>query len=906
MAFLFLLLTVCSYSQQKSISFSFLQDTVITSYGATFSNKLMVTNHAEGPLLLITAQPDSLALIRLPDTILLHAGEQKALFVKYLANTSLFRLTKNEVAVKYRIAGKPGWAQASFFIRTKNEQPLLLSVINTINYLNAQSNDGTVQIKCVNNGYSNLTFRLLLRSYPDGLEAIENNRTVMLQPGSQHLFIINLRNTVAQNLTPDFNLSVLAIDPLSGKELAVTYTKVLALTSEKRWAIMNNTAASLINNTAQLSYLGSNTGFNYYQLSAGGAVYPSENTQLRYRVNLNYYNQPFSGAEMYDSWIAYKNRYFGVQAGNISENLDYALFGKGVKVSVYPDSGSTISGYYVKNDYLLFSDVNQQREGATVWAGSYTYSGQNNNSSVVYLNAKDPLTGVQTDLIHTNTGWRFRHGQLLELEAGYSHEAVSDNRGISKKGYAGGMRYQQNVGKWSFLSDNYYSSPYYSGLRRGALLLQEHIDYQLATRQHLFLHYEVVNNTPSYLSKYTPAFLNSKTAKYQAGFATGAGRWQITLHPYFYTQSLQQSIINNVQTLHSASWHIAGDIAYNHAAHSFLLTTDYGNVTSNNPYLEKGNYSVWQWRFNYNNRLVGVNAFLQNNPFYLIQEPLPWQQGKFRQYSFGPYTHFTLLDKRLEGEVADNLNYYSYFQGWSNTVQGKLSFRFKRAWQLSVQVFYNTYQQYPDYNFLQTQAGIIKSFIQQNSPGYKSLSFLFFGDKNANGIWDADELPVENVIAALNESLAQSNRKGKVSFTNLKPATYKLRIQNGNGWWLLEPQEVVVTHNRTLKIPLVKTVTLPGKMVAEKNAYLQAAPSLEGITVIATDQQGSRFTTITDAEGNFSFNLPVKPFTFSVETQDSDQRVTEQQQFINIKEQGNPPIILKLVDAARKVDIKQF
>ncbi|MCF3107742.1 hypothetical protein LL912_03005 [Niabella sp. CC-SYL272] len=110
--------------------------------------------------------------------------------------------------------------------------------------------------------------------------------------------------------------------------------------------------------------------------------------------------------------------------------------------------------------------------------------------------------------------------------------------------------------------------------------------------------------------------------------------------------------------------------------------------------------------------------------------------------------------------------------------------------------------------------------------------------KNANSVWDNDEYPVENVVAAVDQSLAQSDRKGKVSFTNLKPSTHMLRIQKGSGWWLMEPLEVSLFRNRTLKVALVKTVSVSGRIIGHQNEYIQDAPALEGIRVVATGQRG--------------------------------------------------------------------
>ncbi|SDD32826.1 hypothetical protein [Niabella drilacis] len=892
---------------QQGVSLSFLEDSVPAAHGETFSNILLFTNHLKDPLLLRKNATDSFALIGLPDTLYLNPGERKQVFVKYLASASLVKATGNKISARYVIDSKAGLAEASFFIYAQTGQQLLLSAVNPVNYLNVQTNEGNVQVKCINNGYADQTIRLRLKPYPEGLEITDNDRMITLPPGGQQILRFHFRNRLLQNLTSDFNLSVQAIEPSSGRELVTAYTKVLILSNEKRLAIANTTNASLINNSVQLGYWNADNGLGYYQLTSRGAIQPSAGDALRYNLNLNYYTKPFSGAEMYDSWISYRNRHFGIQAGNIAEDLDYSLFGKGVKLSFFPDSANEVSGYYLKNNYLLFSDVNRQKEEATIWAANYTHTTQKNTGGLRYLHSRDPFTGIQTNLVNGRLGWQLKGDQFAELEAGYSHEQPLSNDGAAHNGYAGGIRYRYHSGRWGILSDNYYSTPYYSGLRRGALLLQEHIDYHLTPQRHLFVHYEVVNNLPRYESLYYPALFNTRTAQYQAGFTTAMDRWLVTLRSYFYTQALKQKIPGTDLALRSASWHAAADLSYNTGGHTFMLSGDYGRVKSNNPYLPGKTYTVWQGKFNYNYRQAGFNALVQYNPYYLIQEPLPWQDGQFRQYAFGPYLRFSLFNKRLEAEASDNLSYYGYdLRGWSNTAQGKVSFSFKETWQASAQVIYNTYQQYSGYNFLQTQVSITKSFLQKNAPGYRSLTVLFFGDKNANGVWDEDEYPVENVIVMLDQSLAQSNRKGKVSFTNLKASTHKIQIQNGNGWWLMAPVEVFLTRNRKLKIALVKTAPVSGRVICHQSEYIQESPALEGIRILATSEQGDHFSAVTDASGNFSFNLPVKRFRFTAEAQNGSPSASGQSQSIMIRERDNPVIIFNLVDRSRNVEIKQF
>lgn len=904
----FFLLQICLLSEgQQAVSISFFKDSVLTVRGESFSNALIVTNHSEESIILKRASPDSFALLSLPDTIFLDRGEKKKIPVKYLASTSLARLFRGKIHVSYQIAGTLTSVAASFSVNSQSGQQLLLTIVDPVNYLNTQTNQGKVQVKCISNAYTDQSFLVKLKSYPEGLEIVDNDRMIRLQPGGQQLLTFSFRNRLSQNLTSDFSLSVSATDLSSGKELAATNTKVLVLANEKRLPIANTPDALLMNNDVQLGYWNTNNGLSYYQLGGRGMATPSLSSTLRYSLNFNYYTKPRSGAEMYDSWVAYKNKHFGVQLGNVSENLDYSLFGKGVKLSVFPDSANSMSGYYIKNDYLIFSDVNRRREAASVWAGQYTHTGKSNTSSVKYLAGKDPYTGVQMDLVSTQSGWQLKGDQVLELEAGYSREALSANKAVFKNGYAGGIRYKYSVNKWSIISDNYYSTPYYSGLRRGALLLQEHADHRLDSRRHIFAHYEVVHNTPDYLNAYYAALSYTKTAQYQIGFSSATDRWFMSLRPYYYTQALKQKILGMDLALRSTSWHLAADVSYNAKGHVFMFSGDYGNVNSSNPYLARKNYMVWQGRFSYNYSMLGFNAFIQYNPYYLIQEPLPWQREEFRQYSFSPYVRFYALDKRLEIEASDNLNYYGYYlNGWSNMVQGRASFSFKRTWQASAQILYNTYQQYPDNNFLQANVSITKFFMQRNAPGHKSLSVVFYGDENANGVWDNDEQPVENVIAAVGQALAQSDHRGKVSFTNLEPSTHTLRIQKGNGWWLMTPLDVSLSRNRTLKVALVKTASVSGKVIGHQSEYVQDVPVLEGIRIVATGPRGERFIAVTDESGGFSFNLPTAVFSFSAELQNGSQSISNQPQSLKVSMQNNPPIIFNLVDRSRSVDIKQF
>lgn len=337
-----------------------------------------------------------------------------------------------------------------------------------------------------------------------------------------------------------------------------------------------------------------------------------------------------------------------------------------------------------------------------------------------------------------------------------------------------------------------------------------------------------------------------------------------------------------------------------------MLSGDAGRTNSDNPCLQHSSYNTLTARFNYNYKFAGFNASMQYNPYYIIQEATPWQPGSFRQYSFGPNIYFRALNSRLDIRASDYLNFYSYTQGSVNTLQAQADYRIGRTLSASAYVSYNTYQQYAQNRYFQSRISLTKSFLQTNAPGYKKLALIFYGDENANGIQDANERIIPNVIVEVNNSMTVTNRKGEVVYTNLKTGNYSIHVREADGWYMLDTASVLLLHNQRQAIGLVRTATVTGKVVGKINPYLQQAPNTEGVTITAADNDGKTYTTLTDASGNFRMDLPIKTFTFSVETKGHDFTIDGQQQKIAVQQEKNPEILFYLTDQSRRVDIKQF
>ncbi len=402
----------------RGIELSFEQDSITgLNVGDNFSNKLTICNNGTNTVTLIKIPNDSMALIALPDTVQLAADECQAFFTKYFASVALLREFKNKVTAAYRVLGSNVIINTSFALVLKSAQHLSIESLSSAVYINEQTNTAHIDLRCTNNGFSNEGFKLSLKSYPDGLSVTDNNREIHLAQGVQQVISIDARNTLPQSLTPDYGVSVQAIDA-GGKVIASLYIQVLLLGSSKRIALNGSSESRMLNNSAQLSYWYTNAGYSYAQMYLKGNLNLTGNDNLKYNINVNEYTKPTQGTEIYDSRIEYQGQHFALQAGSISENLDFSLYGNGVKASFLPDAKNTISAYYVDNGYFLYSSINRQVLGGKIWAASYDlHPSVSENIKVNFLHGTSPQTGVQTNLANTDMKFSLGKNNYWKLKA---------------------------------------------------------------------------------------------------------------------------------------------------------------------------------------------------------------------------------------------------------------------------------------------------------------------------------------------------------------------------------------------------------------------------------------------------------------------------------------------------------
>ena len=126
--------------------------------------------------------------------------------------------------------------------------------------------------------------------------------------------------------------------------------------------------------------------------------------------------------------------------------------------------------------------------------------------STSYVFNQNNFTGVQSHLATANIPVINDSIHSLVLEGG-----ASTSEGIRQHskypGGALGLSYSLNRKQLSFVSNNYFSSPYYAGLRKGALNFYEFVRYQFTNNSNIFFLYSGSTNKPKFVADDSSSFL---------------------------------------------------------------------------------------------------------------------------------------------------------------------------------------------------------------------------------------------------------------------------------------------------------------------------------------------------------------------------------------------------------------
>lgn len=908
----------------SDVTYRFESDTLFITPGQSFSNKLLLENKLNETVTLQVSAGNTktlAGLISIPAELTLKAREKKVFPLKYIADRKTiirqiqaFNLSLNGPA-NIRVS-----AQQTFYTKLRDQPVLSISSDQTEYYLDQNTNETRVLLSARNHGLVPITFRLLLSEVPEGLDFSGEMGTLTIQPGAQQVIPFVARNRSSRQIA-DYAVTIQAVDP-ANRQLAMNRIRIMNLSHVRRFGAGNPNTAISPNNTFALRYVDMNQNSSFYQMQASGQLNIADERKLEYRLNIDHYRD-IDATSLYDTYLEYQEKGWGIRIGNVYDNFDYAINGRGLKANLKFNNGNVAEVFGVQNNFLLYSRGINTIPGANIAGANYIFMEDKENvGQISYLHSSQKFYGLLSDQLSGKTRLRLNEQHEFNLEAGYSQEKSRSS--TAKQGLSSGLNYNFNHGNFNISSINYYSTPYYTGLRRGLLQSDTRIMRMSDNGAYLSAKISLLKNRPQYqLERGGFTFRSNKSVIdiYELGYGFRKGNFNMDIRPYFMRQKLQNNIqisqFPNGVEWNSSAARIQFNANLSHRLHSLSFYSDYGYTFRNTSNRPNAPYHSFKVNANYSNRLFGVSSYLQLNPYYLSDALSTTSQSNYKLYSIGPNTKITAFRNQLNLQLSAMYNYYGFSQSENYTITGNMQWRVKGNWFLTTDVFYTFMKMQPlllqsdmqmdpiSFSNRQIRLGLQKQFNVLKASEGKKLQLRYFMDENNNGIQDNNERDAAGITIRLNTEAAVTNKQGMVRFYNLENTSYTLFTLNNTGWGMVEPLLVVMNKNKSVSLPLVRTLPLTGQLILSGRSYADTAPIISGITVFAKDASGKKYKALTDAEGRYAMQLPPNSYTVYIETAGMPFSIDNASNKVLLDKEGLE-LNFNYTDQRRKVELKRF
>lgn len=269
---------------------------------------------------------------------------------------------------------------------------------------------------------------------------------------------------------------------------------------------------------------------------------------------------------------------------------------------------------------------------------------------------------------------------------------------------------------------------------------------------------------------------------------------------------------------------------------------------------------------------AGVSARYDIGPFF-YHEYLKYLRNpqEYSRIVLSPYAEASLFKKTLT--FRSQMNYNKSMPSGSETsnVLGNLVYHnYRRGFDLNLTGIAPINQKdVQPYITASLRVNLHVPFVPVRK--YYNLRLVLFKDENLNGKYDEGEGPVEEQMLALNDNLFISDKKGTVLFQNVEKRSYKADFgytSKLKGWIPQEGtiQSFTISGSRTIYIPYKKSKVLSGKLNLKLDSHSNLDFKVGNIKVTATSNDSLRrsYSTLTNEEGEFSFNVPAGIYTVTL------------------------------------------
>ncbi len=917
-----------------------------TSGGEIVGMTLLIENNNEQDLigLLDYLLPEGIHLLstRSNDSIRVEAGSRRFIPMKFQispdAPSGIFTLKIALADQKKRIQ-----ASTTTRIQIAEKRAVRLQVLNTLELMRHENDSIKANILLRNTGNTDETIQLV-SSIPTMYGSRRFQRMLLyLEAGKDtliHLGFIADRELFHMN---QFNINITGL--YNDQE------------------VFGNSSLSVQNASSSRSFdMTGDYGFNWDQranritlsgrnpFSDNQSLYLDANLllatsrgQLELNSNLYQWGPWNSVPVLTNTYLTYTQDKLGLTLGNITESAEKYINGRGARVN-YLD---TEDNYYftagmADKSYDLLNHYGRMGIGTGYAVFTRFQSGgfkpeEGKRYSGTFLYDRDPIENAES-LIHASSiplvkpGKTGRTSLTLDLGLGLGRALTDTLQKFSTEpSFALGTVFVSEIGKFYLSSNNYYSSGYYPGNRRGTLNLNQRLGLRLGMTN-LWLGYNHFNFDPRSFIEHQARY-QLLTERMDLGAMWGLSPFatlsvipnrvrEKSVYPDFFNQLTGQtwelvsyrleSVLNlrSRDNRHTVNLSLEGGFREEDKALSEESgAQSAGRVATGNRSLYRGNLSYNFWKIN-------LNAHYQQGGFSVYELINSSQSNTDQIYRMGASLNFNYLSNKLFRSYLGLQYYKDSFSGtnYAANARSEISIGSKTAIFGQIHAYRYARPSFGSQQTLNFQLGFTQSLAGNNGNNKAKngdLTIFTYYDHNNNGIYDqGDEKAVDKSIL-INNMLFLADAGGTITYRKVPYGQYTIRLPMEKGWYAPDRVHSLQQKSDRIEIPLQKSGTISGKIVFnfDPRLSLEVNTGLEGYTVTAINQHGYTAQTRTDGSGSFLLFLPEGEYTISLHEHEFPVNVyTEIREQHIVLEPGKinelPPFELKVRE--RKIEVKRF
>jgi len=643
--------------------------------------------------------------------------------------------------------------------------------------------------------------------------------------------------------------------------------------------------------------------------------------QISAELNLNatLYNNTDLGSQFQNSYLRVERQGLGLKLGSLSSSdLDLSLVGRGAEFYLAQREGRKTSFRVgaLEKSYDLFAPLSlrDSPRGYSSFATVTRYLAPNARIESDLIFDQDPYASnmlFNTEYIHEGTKSQYH------LSAAYGNSNSKGEIDQSKNSIALGLNYRTSWKKYTFNSENYYSSAYYPGIKKGTTQFSQRLGRSF-DKMSLWL--------GASLSIYEPRHINplydysNSTTRTRIDLGT-----QFRLSPRI-SMSLSPQFQDETTSIYLSSLMGQSDVRFQSA----LLFTSLGYHSKNN--LHRVNFSLTEGLSRYTNR-TKMNFVSKAQLSYYFKRflfTLSAQDGNFMLYEGARNGSLEDDIKKYMGMLSYNQSFFNkkltvYLNGIgtkdsnlgnSYSLSTNLDFNLTRSTKVFAYYGYTKYM-HSSYDFANSyvQFGITQAIAQLGDPSvtYKNgvIEIFVYHDLDNNGQFTQGiDMPAVNKKVSINKTLFITGKDGRIKYRKVPYGEYTIKSLE-NEWYAATIETSLNSRGIEVSIPLEETGTVSGALKYadyNKNQY-EVLANIAAIPVVFTGPDGVAFTFYTDNRGQYRAYLPLGTYTMSVDPAGLQQYVYVDQEPISVevKESTNselPTTTLKIRE--RRVEIKRF